>query len=351
MTPISDYGMKDWFKDNLKLSTKVMGSYDDKKDEYNVTIYKENDDAESTGVNEVFVNTVSFKESAKGWVSFKSFDLESGVSCANDYYTFKQGKIYQHHSENVDRNTFYDNFKNSTISVLLNDMPSSVKSFHALGYEGSQARVNGFSTHGPTGLTDYSLYNLTDKDGWFVSNIETEQAIGSLNEFIEKERKWFNYIKGIKNIEQGDLLLELTDFSTFNIQGIGVVASVEEDFIDFDIEVNSSIDIGDMLYFSEFNLGMVQGANDSQTQLIDNTSLKLAGIVSFANGDTIQVNNTQANIGGIIPSVGNYCFFVKNQIVNMANLLGYYANVKFENNSKNKVELFAVSAEVTESSK
>ena len=351
LTPISDAGMKDWFRDNLKLSTKVIGSYDDKKDEYNVTIYKENDDAESPGVNEVFVNTVSFKESAKGWVSFKSFDLENGVSCANDYYTFKQGKIYQHHSENVDRNTFYDNFKNSTISVLLNDMPSSVKSFHALGYEGSQARVNGFSTHGPTGLTDYSLYNLTDKDGWFVSNIETEQAIGSLNEFIEKERKWFNYIKGIKNIEQGDLLLELTDFSTFNIQGVGVVASVEEDFIDFDIEVNSSIDIGDMLYFSEFNLGMVQGANDSQTQLIDNTSLKLAGIVSFANGDTIQVNNTQANIGGIIPSVGNYCFFVKNQIVNMANLLGYYANVKFENNSKNKVELFAVSAEVTESSK
>ena len=35
----------------------------------------------------------------------------------------------------------------------------------------------------------------------------------------------------------------------------------------------------------------------------------------------------------------------------MANLLGYYANVKFENNSRNKVELFAVSAEVTESSK
>ena len=68
-------------------------------------------------------------------------------------------------------------------------------------------------------------------------------------------------------------------------------------------------------------------------------------------GDTIQVNNTQANIGGIIPSVGNYCFFVKNQIVNMASLIGYYANVKFENNSKNKVELFAVSAEVTESSK
>ena len=38
LTPISDYGMKDWFKDNLKLANIVSGSYDDKKDEYNITL-------------------------------------------------------------------------------------------------------------------------------------------------------------------------------------------------------------------------------------------------------------------------------------------------------------------------
>ena len=38
LTPISSYGMKDWFKDNLKLGDKIIGSYDDKKDEYNITI-------------------------------------------------------------------------------------------------------------------------------------------------------------------------------------------------------------------------------------------------------------------------------------------------------------------------
>ena len=35
----------------------------------------------------------------------------------------------------------------------------------------------------------------------------------------------------------------------------------------------------------------------------------------------------------------------------MSNLSGYYADVKFENNSKVKAELYAVSSEVTESSK
>jgi hypothetical protein len=36
LTPISDYGMKDWFRDNLKLvkDGKIIGSYDDRNDEY-----------------------------------------------------------------------------------------------------------------------------------------------------------------------------------------------------------------------------------------------------------------------------------------------------------------------------
>ena len=38
LTPISDHGMKVWFRDNLKLSSKIVGSFDSKKDEYNVTL-------------------------------------------------------------------------------------------------------------------------------------------------------------------------------------------------------------------------------------------------------------------------------------------------------------------------
>ena len=38
LTPISEYGMSDWFKDNLKNAINIIGSYDQKKKEYNVTI-------------------------------------------------------------------------------------------------------------------------------------------------------------------------------------------------------------------------------------------------------------------------------------------------------------------------
>jgi len=38
LTPISDHGMKDWFRDNLKLYSKLIGSFDDKTGEYNITL-------------------------------------------------------------------------------------------------------------------------------------------------------------------------------------------------------------------------------------------------------------------------------------------------------------------------
>jgi len=40
LTPISEAGMKDWFRDNLKIGKKIIGSYDDRKDDYNVNIRK-----------------------------------------------------------------------------------------------------------------------------------------------------------------------------------------------------------------------------------------------------------------------------------------------------------------------
>ena len=38
LTAISEHGMKDWFRDNLKLYSNLIGSYDDKKQEYNITL-------------------------------------------------------------------------------------------------------------------------------------------------------------------------------------------------------------------------------------------------------------------------------------------------------------------------
>ena len=42
--------------------------------------------------------------------------------------------------------------------------------------------------------------------------------------------------------------------------------------------------------------------------------------------------------------------FVKNGVASVSSLVGYFADVKFENNSKEKIELFSISSDVSLSS-
>jgi len=151
--------------------------------------------------------TLSFSERAKGWISFKSFVPESGVSINNEYYTFKDGEMYKHHS-NLNRNTFYGDHRESSVTLLFNDQPGTVKSFSTLNYEGSQARNK-------ANLTDGEYTNLVERDGWYVSDIKTNLQESSYLEFTGKEDKWFTYIKG------DTTTLQNLDEREFSVQGIG----------------------------------------------------------------------------------------------------------------------------------
>ena len=322
LTPISEHGMKDYFKDKLKLGNKkLLGSYDDSKNNYNLTIVGDI-------IDKNISTTVSFSEHVRGWVSFKSFVPQHAISMANEYYTIcdddwvgedsNTGKIYLHHQQDIDANTFYGDYTNSTIDVLLNDMPSNIKSYHTLEYEGTQSKTSGEQS----------------KLGWYVSTIETDKEKGSLNEFIEKEGKWFNYIKGINESINAN-----TDFATSNIQGIGILQNVNGNEIEFATYVNISLQIGDVIYFQTPNtVGNFTSINTSTIQEF--------GTVSAIADYTVTVD-TVANA----PSQGDYILFTKDRLVNTSSLRGYFADAKFENDSKEYAELFAVSSEITESSK
>ena len=230
LTPISDHGMKDWFRDNLRLSNKIIGSHDDKKGEYNVALKSKiiSIDGDTDIYNNTFQGNyvVSFKENVKGWVSFKSFTrIESGVSMANDYYSFWQGDIYEHHSEleTPRYNTFYGNSTSSKITVLFNEDPGVVKSFKALNYEGSQAKVSR-PRDAATGnlVDDGQYYNFEDLNGWYTYNMFTDMQEGGSVEFIKKENKWFNYVKGLCVLKTDGLSFEE---NAFNYQGIGKIRS------------------------------------------------------------------------------------------------------------------------------
>ena len=264
ITNISDYGMKYWFNRYFNPYTNyIIGSYDAKKDLYNVTVdglvppiipdgldedagynngcgclnvgsqktnvgsgngdtYRGKDHDEEGEEVEIelppnlkpFTKTLSFSEVSKGWVSFKSFIPENAVSINNEYYTFKDGMMYKHHS-NITRNFFYGRQYDSYIDLLFNDQPEVVKNFATLSYEGSQARITKHLT--PSGYSDNQYYNLKDKKGWYIDESTTDlQSSGQL-EFKDKEGKYFTYMKG------NSTTLENLDESEFSVQGIGIL--------------------------------------------------------------------------------------------------------------------------------
>ena len=260
ITPISNVGMKTWFRENLRKTYNLVGSFDGVNGEYNLTLnylpeMREDD------------KTISFNEASKGWVSFKSFIPQSGLTVGGKYITGKQTKptipdgvvenqesftLWEHYvdiknqdDEIINRNIFYSPtsfittgdgsnadsyFTSSSINILFNDLPSSIKSFNSIDYEGSQSRVLQFSqeqAYAPDGtslgqLSDGQFHNLSAEDGWWVSNITTDQSLkGDVPEFIKKEGKWFNKIGGG---ERGDITNN--DLNEFSVQGLSNVAIV-----------------------------------------------------------------------------------------------------------------------------
>ena len=220
ITPISDVGMKNYFRENLKYHINITGSINGIDDEYNLTLHETSKFNQNTTSYDS--KTISFSEPAKGWVSFKSFTPLTAVSLADRYYSVNDNVIWRHHSDTAQRNSFYNTNYDSDITFLFNNVPDSVKSFKTINYEGTQAKVSQFTTQSVTDAAgnsitanDQEYYNLTAKSGWYVEDITTDKQSGNVHEFIEKEGKWFNKINGDTTTDTN------LDTSEFSVQGIG----------------------------------------------------------------------------------------------------------------------------------
>ena len=308
--------------------------------------------------------TITYKENVKGWTSFKSFLPEESLSCSGDYYSFKNGLIYRHHDEqNGIRNTFYGEFTPSTLEVLLNDQPGSVKSFHTINYEGTKSKID----ENENANVDTSYYNLTATNGWYVDNIYTDINKGQVNEFIEKEGKYFNYIKGIS-----EDISDQTDFGSTTIQGLGILdnnpSTTEEvdDGLGTNTFVTAPKQIIDLMFKGPANVSLqkedaiyyVKSSNIA-------TNIKPEDIIKYPNPvfqtNQYSVGNVMMNrvrvvqdvnaAGAVVLEKDDYFMFSKDNTINNSSLIGYYASVNLTNNSIEKAELFTLASDVSESSK
>jgi hypothetical protein len=179
ITEISSYGMIDWFRDNLANVTssgKIKGAWDINNKSYVLSLQ---DDINS------YYSTLMYDEQPQGWVSFLSFIPEQMGSLRNKFYSIKDGNIWRHYSNDVNRSNFYNTNNASTITFIANEMPSAVKEFLTINYEGTDNwEMSAFKTdyEGATPIKSYI-------DGSYLEpGVQELQYAG----FWEKENKYFS---------------------------------------------------------------------------------------------------------------------------------------------------------------
>jgi len=101
---------------------------------------------------------------------------------------------------------------------------------------------------------------------------------------------------------------------------------------------NSSLQIGDNAFYCD-----VEVLNSSQP--INSDDAVALGNITEIGPDWIEVENDE------VVEDGAFLLFQKSAIVNDTGLRGHYMAVTMSNDTTEKAELFAISSEVTESSK
>ena len=258
ITNISSKGMSTFFRDNLSDSTTVIGGYDESKDLYNITLNSK---------------TVSFTEKVNGWTSLKSFIPDNSVSVSGNYYSFSQTlgatvadqdnkcEIWLH-NKNLTRGSFYGREYDSSVKFIFNDAPGSIKSFKSINYEGTT--------------------------GWKAPVITTDNESGSIDAFVNKEGKYFNFIQGDDH-DTDNLKLDL-----FTMQGIGQPASVNiSSYAKYFTHTVTAVDIASNVAPKKWNL------NNSATD-------------TLATNTTISFNDDN----GVMAQTKTAVFYVHPQIVN-----------------------------------
>ncbi len=255
VTDISDYGMHSFFSDNLPVNDRILGSWDVAKRNYNITLKSLTPYWQQTlGAGEFdrlnrdpscnqFINTlptysttVSFKEQINGFTSRKVYIPEAAAYLNNIYYTFKNGRIWEH-GLNEKYNTFYSigpsnvfagPYYESSFNTIFNENPAVVKGYKTLNYSGTDAKQYLYRTRQSD--KNYTLaqiqaqgidpFDTFDTKGWYVNSIVTDLQEGQIKEFIDKEGKKFNYIKGMNTFYKSSCNTNV-DTKEFNVQGIG----------------------------------------------------------------------------------------------------------------------------------
>ena len=167
ITEISNYGMIDWFRDNLSSVDsssfgpgKIVGGWDIYTKQYTLSL-QPSTPPNATPDNSSY-NTLQFDEGVRGWPSFFTFKPRFTFSLANKMYSIgnqsgSDNKLYVHNSPNVDRAKFYGVSNKSKVTFVVNPNIDKSKVFKTINYEGSNGWEVTQYVSDITGVDSYEL--------------------------------------------------------------------------------------------------------------------------------------------------------------------------------------------------
>tara|TARA_R100001463_G_scaffold6227_3_gene20526 strand:+ start:12085 stop:12465 length:381 start_codon:yes stop_codon:yes gene_type:complete len=116
--------------------------------------------------------------------------------------------------------------------------------------------------------------------------------------------------------------------------------------------INTSLQVGDLVYYV-FTQQVWDNSNAAYTNTWQDVDpvRKLGVVVAILEGAIRVIYDDSIIPQSQVPSENSFLMFEKNKVVNSASLKGYYAEVNFINYSQEKIELFSIGSEISESSK
>jgi len=198
LNEISNYGMIDYFRDQLAISGEIIGGYDVFNKNYVVTIANK---------------TVVFDDLINGWTSFMDYAPQLSTSLYGQYYTFKNNAIWKHYSGTI-YNNFYGN--QVTSQLVFNPEPTVTKTFSTISYAGSNgwkadvlSDYTGVDSNpqqpalGDTTHTDVSSTILSYDEGYYTDpNSGVQYRAG----FDRKQNTYYAAIKNNSGVLAQDVI-------------------------------------------------------------------------------------------------------------------------------------------------
>jgi hypothetical protein len=193
ISEISEYGMGDFFRDNLsEIGNEgfILGMWDMHNKEYVLSMQP----------TDGTYKTLTFDEDVAGWTSFFDFKPNWGGSLRNNFYTFKDSEIWKHYSpSNSNWGSFYNITYDSVVEVIFNPDVSLVKTFKTINYEGSP----GWETLSFYTDSDVSVPISKALNAPTLADLELQLFT---NSFKRKEDKYFANLVNITPAANGEVV-------------------------------------------------------------------------------------------------------------------------------------------------